>query len=262
MAEGGHFCAGDSHRIGAVRVGEDRRADRGRTTVVGCHPRGASAWQNLGAKCQSSSKSHTPDVATESVTRVRRSPRRRHLEHSGRHHARFAGSYVEVEEARATLPMRMGGLGLRSATRCAEAACWASWADALYMVGQRNPEVADMVVRTVSQREQRHQGCLTELHQAGARLDRERFWWRPSWQALRDGARPEEHVVGEPGEWQHGWQYWASSISDSYFRKTSLLPVRPAASRAHLRSHSGPDAGAALACAPTAPEYTILTCSG
>ena len=37
------------------------------------------------------SKSHTPDVATESVTRVRRSPRRRHLEHSGRHHARFAG---------------------------------------------------------------------------------------------------------------------------------------------------------------------------
>ena len=106
---------------------------------------------------------------------------------------------------------------------------------------------------TVSQREQRHQGCLTELHQAGARLDRERFWWRPSWQALRDGARPEEHVVGEPGEWQHGWQYWASSISDSYFRKTSLLPVRPA----HLRSHSGPNAGAALACAPTAPEYTI-----
>ena len=26
---------------GAVHVGEDRRADRGRTTVVGCHPRGA-----------------------------------------------------------------------------------------------------------------------------------------------------------------------------------------------------------------------------
>ena len=102
-----------------------------------------------------------------------------------------------------------------------------------------------------------HQECLTELHQAGARLDREGFWWRPSWQALRDGARPEEHVVGEPGEWQHGWQYWASSISDSYFRKTSLLPVRPAASRAHLRSHSGPNAGAALAYAPTAPENTI-----
>ena len=84
------------------------------------------------------------------------------------------GSDVEVEEARrvATLPMRMGGLGLRSATRCAEAAYWASWADALHMVGQRNPEVADMVVRTVSQREPPHQGCLTELHQAGARLDR------------------------------------------------------------------------------------------
>ena len=28
----------------------------------------------------------------------------------------------------ATLPMRVGGLGLRSAVRCAPAACWASWA--------------------------------------------------------------------------------------------------------------------------------------
>ena len=128
----------------------------------------------------------------------------------------------------ATLPMRMG-LGLRSATRCAEAAYCASWADALHMVGQRNPEVEDMVVRTVNQREPPREGCLAELHQAGARLDREGFWWRPTWQALHDGARPEEYVVGEPGEWQHGWQCWASSVSDSFCRKTSLLPVRPPA---------------------------------
>ena len=169
------------------------------------------------------------------------------------------GSDIQITEAQqvATLPMRMGGLGLRSATRCPEAAYWASWADALHMVGQRNPEVADMVVRTVSQREPPREGCLAELHQAGARLDREGFWWRPTWQALRDGARPEENVVGEPGEWQHGWQYWASSVSDSFYRKTSLLPVRPAASRAHLRSHSGSNAGTALAHAPTSPEYTI-----
>ena len=32
--------------------------------------------------------------------------------------------------------------------------------------------------------------------------------------------------MGEPGEWQHGWQYWASSISVSFCRKTSLLPTR------------------------------------
>ena len=39
----------------------------------------------------------------------------------------------------ASLPMRMGGLGLRRATRMALAAYWASWADALQMVDQRLP---------------------------------------------------------------------------------------------------------------------------
>ena len=116
------------------------------------------------------------------------------------------GSDIQIREAQqvATLPMRMGGLGLRSVIRRAEAAYWVSWADALHMEGQRNPEVADMVMRTVSQREPSREGCLAELHQAGARLDREGFWLRSTWQALRDGARPEENVVGEPDEWQHG----------------------------------------------------------
>ena len=48
------------------------------------------AWQFL-VQSSNPRANHTPDVATESVTRVRRSPRRRHLEHSGRHQARFAG---------------------------------------------------------------------------------------------------------------------------------------------------------------------------
>ena len=48
-----------------------------------------------------------------------------------------------------TLPMRMGGLGLHSAERCAPAAFWASWADALPMIAKRNPEVASEVVHKV-----------------------------------------------------------------------------------------------------------------
>ena len=42
----------------------------------------------------------------------------------------------------ATLPMRMGGLGLRSARRISAAAYWASWADAIHMISQRLPGVA------------------------------------------------------------------------------------------------------------------------
>ena len=170
----------------------------------------------------------------------------------------------EVEEQNfareiATLPMRMGGLELRSATRCAAAAYWASWADALAMISQRNRGVANLVVRTMEGALPCPQGgCLAEVLDASTRLDREGFWWRPSWQELRDGKRPPENT-GEPGEWQHGWQYWASSVSDSCFRKTTMLSVRSAASRAHLRSHSGLNAGAALAFASTAPEYVIPT---
>ena len=61
---------------------------------------------------------------------------------------------------------------------------------------------------------------------------------------------------GEPGEWAHGWQFWASSVSDTFFWK-ALLSDRTAARQAHLRSHSGRNAGAALAFAPTAPEFII-----
>ena len=46
------------------------------------------------------------------------------------------GSDEERAAARqlATLPMRLGGLGMRSASRTAVAASWAPWADALPML--------------------------------------------------------------------------------------------------------------------------------
>ena len=132
--------------------------------------------------------------------------------------------------------------------RCAEAAYWASWADALHMVGQQNPEVADMVVRIVSQREPPREGCLAELQDSGGDpLGKRSAMAHDRWSML----------WMNPASGNTAWQYWASSISDSFFRKTSLLPVRPEASRAHLRSHSGSNAGTALAYAPTSPEYTI-----
>ena len=129
------------------------------------------------------------------------------------------------------------------------------------MISQRNPGVADMVVRTMEgELPFPPRGCMAELFVASSRLDREDFWWRMSWPELQEGKRPPENTTGEPGEWQHGWQYWASSVSNSHFRQTAMLSVRSAASRAHLRSHSGLiNAGAALALAPTAREYVIPT---
>ena len=45
-----------------------------------------------------------------------------------------------------TLPLSLGGLGLRSARRTCVAAYWASWADALPMIQERHPTVADQIV--------------------------------------------------------------------------------------------------------------------
>ena len=76
------------------------------------------------------------------------------------------GSEAEVNDTKqvATLLMRMGGLGLRSAVRCADAAYWAYWADALHT--ERNPAVADTVEESLSRDEEPSEDCLVELRRA------------------------------------------------------------------------------------------------
>ena len=122
----------------------------------------------------------------------------------------------------ASLPMRMGGLGLRRALRIAPGAYWASWADALHMIHQRLPDVADRVVQNLSDREDPG-GCLGELRGVAIQLDRQGFAGRPEWHSLKMGVRPQGIFQAEPGEWPHGWQYHASSSSEHTFRKNVVL---------------------------------------
>ena len=159
----------------------------------------------------------------------------------------------------ATLPMRMGGLGLRSAARCAPTACWASWADALHMISERTPEVADEVVRRLGQ-EEPVDGCLGELQAAATELDQKGFWWRPAWAELHAGRRPPQSETREPGEWPNGWQYRASSILVTHFRKNSMLTKRTASRQAHLRSHCGRNAGVVFSHAPTTAACSGFCC--
>ena len=91
------------------------------------------------------------------------------------------------------------------------------------MIAARIPKVADQVVNALSQTEAPARGSLAELATSAASLDREGFVSRPSWAALKEGARPPPPVSKELGEWQHGWQYYASSASDNHFRKTVIL---------------------------------------
>ena len=159
----------------------------------------------------------------------------------------------EVGRQISTLTMRMGGLGLRSASRMAPAAYWASWADALSMIQGRLPEIAETVTEQLYAAEAG--GCLGELQSAATVLDRSGFVGRPHWDNLRAGVRPPPENGAELGEWQHGWQYCASSSLESHFRETVVLPQSSAAHQAHLRSHSGPGGQcSAVRCSPPAPS--------
>ena len=129
-----------------------------------------------------------------------------------------------------TLPMRMGDLALRSASRMAQAAYWASRADALSMLDQRLPEVTTQISHSLSE-DVPAGGCLGELQEAGSELDHHGFVSRPSWEELRAGARPAPPPESEPGEWPHGWQYFASSSVEFHFRKTVVLAESCAAER-------------------------------
>ena len=154
------------------------------------------------------------------------------------------GDDAQVEMARhiTTLSLRMGGLGLRSALRMAPAAFWVSWADALPMLQQRLPELTRRVLHVL---EGPTFGCLGELQEATERLSG--FVEQPNWEALGRGLRPRPPAAAvEPGEWQHGWQYYASSSLEHHHREAVVLAQSCAADQAHLRSHSGPCASLVL----------------
>jgi hypothetical protein len=79
------------------------------------------------------------------------------------------------------------------------------------------------------------------------------FWtkWGPK------EALDEEKEEAEPGEWRHGWQFSACSIQETRFREQQLMPRQSRASRALLRSGSGPAAGAWLSTLPVSDATTL-----
>ena len=139
----------------------------------------------------------------------------------------------------ASLPLNLGGLGLRNASRTRAAAHWASWADCLAMVKARHPTVATAIVNAL---DHNHPG----LHFQGARAAKERLseaqFDAPDWQALADGQRPgrEEFVEDGPGVPRQGWQRQATRPVDEGFLEGVVRPRLLGTQQALLRSQSGP----------------------
>ena len=84
---------------------------------------------------------------------------------------------------------------------------------------------------------------------------------KPSWQELADGVRPPEPLPAfeeEPGQWPHGWQFYASLGQILHHRETVVLPNLGPKAQARLRSQSGAHAGDHITALPTC-EYTVAT---
>eukprot|EP00973_Karenia_brevis_P037020 5103385-Karenia_brevis.AAC.1 len=158
----------------------------------------------------------------------------------------------EVANFIATIPYRMGGLGLRSAQRMAPAAYWASWADGLEMIKLRCPDTADRIVRSLDEGWLPEGTALRELQDSREHIQREGGMTCPSWAELAGGARPQQTVDAEPGEWAHGWQFYAAAALDDRARQSFLTSEENSdTTKALLRSQSGLCSGRTFSALPT-----------
>ena len=124
------------------------------------------------------------------------------------------------------------------------------------MVHQRLPEVAHTIVESLDGPREAC-GCLGELRTVTTAMDQQGFIRRQSWAESRCGCRRPPGNLTDPGEWAHGWQFYASSVSEHHFRKTVVLAQSCPSHQAHLRSHSGGGSSNVLHGCPTKPEFAV-----
>ena len=150
----------------------------------------------------------------------------------------------------ASLPLVLGGLGLRSAGRSRVPAHWASWADCIPMIFERHPMVAERLLRELEGHPTTP--CLRAAVSVAQSLDGVLGWSPPSWTALANGERPESHPPEEfePGARRGGWQHEAASRTEQRFRDVELFARLDDTGQALLRSQGGPGAGLALTACP------------
>ena len=149
------------------------------------------------------------------------------------------------------LPLRFGGLGLRSAAEAAQSAWWASWFDSLPAIRVRAPDVAERLVQGLEAQGGSEPPSLVSARNAAALL-RGRGFEVPPWHSFS----PVPPGDGEPDDPLRGWQRRAAMVCDERALEMHLSDL-DTASRALLLSQAGPHAGRALTVRPTATELLI-----
>ena len=156
-----------------------------------------------------------------------------------------------------SLPIRLGGLGMRSSVRLAAAVHWAAWADVFENLHKRFPSLASKITLALNNGSaapslQYVRECVDWLLGVGFEC--------PSWLALQNGARPlTPEAIGseeDPTHFKHGWQFYATK--QVYKQEhISLLSQMSPPQQALLRSQAGTGAGDWLLAFPTSEWFTL-----
>ena len=157
----------------------------------------------------------------------------------------------------ASLPIRLGGLGIRSCTRLAAAIHWAAWADSFENLHKRFPTLAAKITRALDEG-----STAPSLQYVRDSVE----WLRgvgftcPSWPDLKNGARPlrPEQIGAEsdPTHFKHGWQFYATRQVYDQEHSLVLAQLNPS-QQALLRSQAGVGAGDWLLAIPSS-EWLAL----
>ena len=156
----------------------------------------------------------------------------------------------------ASLPGRLGGLGLRSAMRTADAAYVASWIDALPVLGGKVPSLAASAVNSLESPEGPAEECLQELSRACRQLKECGADLLPSWHDAVAGAEPPQPDHSEDFETSRGWQWHACSARESFFAERVLKPISDEPQRAMVLSQ-GASGGAWLKAIPSETVFAM-----
>ena len=159
----------------------------------------------------------------------------------------------------ASLPGRLGGLGLRSASRTAAGAYWASWATSFPIIRAKAPPVAAAMLRELQSAAGPAALVLRELLSSRQQLEHQGALDLPDWKDMAKGVEPpvsdKQHADG--ADFAHGWQHYACSFSETHFFEQEVAPNCDDARRAMLFSQAGGAAGAFLRAIPSETSYTM-----
>ena len=152
------------------------------------------------------------------------------------------GVNLEAPDAHAkastSLPLVIGGLGLRSASRLRDAAHWGNWADTLKMVHERHPMVAGVILRALAVRSE-----------------------APAIEAINQSVE-NLLAVGPTRTFQQPNSCGVACWETSFMRR--LLPTLSDSEAALFRSQGGPLASTLFVSIPgdrTSPSPLHLLCS-